>query len=120
MRPKLVSQDEKATRDKIIAAHKIMRAYLVGIATKIAIKIAHFEGEVSSPKVWKALHARAKRSKKFYAVLHEADPRWMGVVFSSRNWMRIRWEIGDKKEPKASHNRPVSIWVYRSSTRHRS
>ena len=63
MRPKIVSQDEKAARDKIIAAHKIMRAYLVGIATKIAIKIAHFEGEVSSPKVWKALHARAKRSE---------------------------------------------------------
>lgn len=111
---KQVMEKEKwVVRDEVLAAQKIRRAYLVSIATKIAIKIASADGAVSSPKVWKALYARARRSKNFSAILHDADPRWMGIVFASGDWMRLRWETGNKILPKASHNRPVSVWVYR-------
>ena len=112
MRPKKPAGNSAQELKTVLEIHKEKHAYLVGIAFKIAVGIAKKNGEVSSSEVWAKLYEKAHKNENFEVLLQDADPRWMGAVFTRKNWTRVRWETEDKRVVRASHFRPASVWRY--------
>lgn len=93
---------EGAERDASLALLRKYRANLISRGKVIARELAKKNGEVTSPEVLEILKQESPNE------VAAVDARFMGPVFVSDEWERIRFAN------KGSHKQPISVWRLRS------
>jgi len=91
---------ETAARDEALEALDAARADLIAEARKIAHQLARQRGRVTSVEVFQAMYSYGYEDK-----LRAVDGRFMGCVFRTGEWVRVKWES------TGSHKRPVAVWT---------